>query len=71
MGYAMKICITIEVDANDLDWSESSLHGWKEDGAQFWEIDAIAKYNGIPVEDMDYDKADEYLIERHKERTLQ
>ena len=71
MGYAMKICITIEVDANDLDWSESSLYGWKEDGAQFWEIEAIAKYNGIPVEDMDYDKADEYLIGRHQERTLQ
>ena len=48
-----------------------SLHGWKEDGAQFWEIEAIAKYNGIPVEDMDYEKADEYLIERHRERTLQ
>lgn len=61
-----KITITIEVDVNDpeLDWDKSTVDGWSEDGQRFWDVEAIATYNGHPVEDMDYDKAEDYLIER-------
>jgi hypothetical protein len=65
----MRVSITISVDVNDsdLDWSESTVDEVYEDGRTQYEVEAIASYNGHPVDDMDYDAASEYLIEREQE----
>jgi len=61
----MRVSITIIVDVNDpnLDWSESTVDEVREDGCTQYEVEAIATYNGYPVDDMDYDAASEHLIE--------
>jgi len=60
-----RLWITLEVDANDLDWSES--HIFYTPCSQHipggWDGDVIASYNGEPVVNMDYDRAWDYLIE--------
>ena len=62
----MKIWLTILVDTSDplLDMSRSTLHCWEEDGRTLCDPDFDVTYNGIPVENMDYDSAQAYLEER-------
>ena len=56
----MKIWITITVNAEDLDWSGSSLNSWVE---KLCDPDIIVKFMGNPVDDVDFDAAQTYLEE--------
>lgn len=59
----MKIWITITVNAEDLDWSGSSLNSWVENGQKLCDPDIIVKFMGKPVDDVDFDAAQTYLEE--------
>lgn len=66
----MKIWLTICVDSNDQDldlFSESTVAEDFEEGRRVYDCEVIATYNGIPVEDLDYDTAQELLIEHFLE----
>tara|TARA_B100001093_G_C26515547_1_gene879434 strand:+ start:424 stop:624 length:201 start_codon:yes stop_codon:yes gene_type:complete len=65
----MKLWLTILVDTSDplLDMSGSALHCWREDGRTLCEPDFDVSYNGISVENMDYDAAQAYLEERRND----
>tara|TARA_R100000081_G_C4718717_1_gene116823 strand:+ start:156 stop:305 length:150 start_codon:yes stop_codon:yes gene_type:complete len=47
--------------------SRSTLHCWKEDGRTVCDSDFDVRYNGISVENMDYDAAQAYLEERRND----
>ena len=65
----MKLWITIEVEASEVDWSESSISytPCSQHNPGGWDGDVIASYDGERVVNMDYDKAWDYLIERRHE----
>lgn len=63
----MKLWITIEVDATDpdLDWDSSTFTPTDNGvGGKLFDFDITLTYCGHEVVDCDYDKAEEYLLER-------
>ena len=63
----MKLWITIEIDITDpdLDWGTSSLTSTDNGvGGRLYDSDITLTYCGHEVVDCDYDKAEEYLLER-------
>ena len=61
----VKLWITIEVEASEVDWSESNISytPCSQHIPGGWDGDVIGNYYGQPIVDMDYDKAWDYLIE--------
>ena len=63
----MKLWITIEVDVSDpeLDWQTSTITPTDNGvGGRLYDSDITLKYCGHDVINCDYDKAEEYLLER-------
>jgi len=61
----MKLWIQIEVEASEIDWSESNISytPCSQHIPGGWDGDVIGNYYGQEIVDMDYDKAWDYLIE--------
>lgn len=63
----MKLWITIEVDVTDpdLDWDSSTFTPTDNGvGGKLFDFDITLTYCGHEVVNCDYDKAEEYLLER-------
>lgn len=63
----MKIWIAIEIDITDqdLDWGTSSITPTDNGvGGRLYDSDITLTYCGHEVVDCDYDKAEEYLLDR-------
>lgn len=61
----MKIWLSVLVDSNDpsLDFSGSVIEKDDLEGTTVYDIDLQASYNGIEIDDMDWEKAEEHLLD--------
>lgn len=64
----MKIRVCIEVEAEDIDWHGSSVVKSIDDGRALFEVECIGSYQGLAIDEMDCEKAEEYLIELERDK---
>ena len=67
----MKVLLSILVNLDDIDFSGSVIEKDDVEGATFYDIDLEATYNGLEIDDMDYDTAEDYLIDQVKEGAIE
>jgi len=59
----MKVRLSVLVDLNDLDFTGSVIEKDELEGTTVYDIDLQASYNGLEIDDMDWDKAEEHLLD--------
>ena len=59
----MKVLLSILVNLDDIDFSGSVIEKDDVEGTTFYDIDLEATYNGIEIDDMDWEKAEEHLLD--------